>query len=102
MATMKELDAWVLKGGPGYYLTKAQAKDYRSKPSKERRRIAESLERDVWMKRDPKMKQHLAEELKKDYGPPYLRQYKKRWREHEMDSAKKLRDLEAKHRNLFR
>tara|TARA_R110000824_G_scaffold175608_1_gene354199 strand:+ start:727 stop:1089 length:363 start_codon:yes stop_codon:yes gene_type:complete len=60
MATMKDLDAWVLKGGPGFRLTKTQAQDYRSKPPQERRRIAESFERDVWMKRDPKMQ--LAEE----------------------------------------
>ena len=51
MATIKDLDAWVLKGGPGFRLTKAQAQDYRSKPPQERRRIAESFERDVLTKR---------------------------------------------------
>ena len=95
MATMKELDAWVTKD-----LTKAQVKDYRSKPPKERRRIAE------WMKRasaaeEKRVNKQIAEDERQ--GRVVRQKVKKPTpKRTEMASTTKLRNLEAKHRNLFR
>ena len=92
---MKELDAWATKG-----LTKAETKDYRSKPPKERREFVEWMKKAMASERKRVNKQ-IAED--KRQGRVVRQKVKKPTpKRTEMDSTTKLRDLEAKHRNLFR